>query len=201
MMALFRLLPDPVPHLNIEGDGLVLRAPRMDDFEQWAELRGESRAFLEPWEPLWSADDLTRGSFRRRLSRYADEIRQDHAYPFMIFAKDTMTLMGGLTFGNVRRGVARTTTLGYWMGQKFAGQGVMTRAVRLGTGFAFASLGLRRVEAGCVPGNIASIKVLEANGFEREGYAREYLCIAGEWKDHILYSKIKNEDISVHYTV
>lgn len=200
-MALFRLLPDPDPTLAVEGDGLVLRAPRMDDFEQWSNLRGESRAFLEPWEPLWAPDDLTRGAFRRRLTRYADEMRQDQAYPLMIFAKDGMVLMGGLTFGNIRRGVARTTTLGYWMGQKYAGRGVMTRAVRLGLGFAFDTLGLRRVEAGCVPGNIASIRVLEANGFEREGYAREYLCIAGEWRDHILYSRRKNDDISINYKV
>ena len=76
----------------------------------------------------------------------------------------------------------------------------MKRAVRLGLGFAFDTLGLRRVEAGCVPGNEASIRVLEANGFEREGYAREYLCIAGEWKDHILYSRRKSDDISINYS-
>ena len=198
-MALFRLLPDPDPALLVEGDGLVMRAPRMDDYESWSGLRGESRAFLEPWEPLWSPDDLTRGAFRRRLTRYADEIRQDQAYPLLIFKRDGMTLVGGLTFGNIRRGVARTTTLGYWMGQKYAGQGLMTRAVRLGLGFAFDRLALRRVEAGCVPGNIASIRVLEANGFEREGYAREYLCIAGEWKDHILFGRRKNDEISINY--
>lgn len=199
-MALFRLLSAPDPALSIDADGLFMRVPRMEDFEQWAQLRGESRAFLEPWEPLWAPDDLTRGAFRRRLTRYADEIRQDQAYPLFIFARGSMALMGGLTFGNIRRGVARTTTLGYWMGQKYAGQGVMTRAVRLGLGFAFDTLGLRRIEAGCVPGNKASIRVLEANGFEREGYAREYLCIAGEWTDHILYSRRKTDDISINYT-
>lgn len=198
-MALFRLLPDPDPHLFIEGAGLVLRAPRMDDFEAWASLRSESRAFLEPWEPLWSPDDLTRGAFRRRLTRYAEEIRQDTSYPFLVFSKENMVLLGGLTFGNVRRGVARTATLGYWMGQKYAGQGIMTRAVQIGLEFVFDTLGLRRVEAGCVPGNIASVRVLEANGFEREGYAREYLCIAGEWKDHVLYSRRKSDDISMNY--
>lgn len=198
-MALFRLLQNPDPNVAIQGDGLILRAPRMEDFEQWSNLRGQSRAFLEPWEPLWAPDDLTRGAFRRRLTRYADEMRLDQAYSFFIFTKDDGVLMGGLTFGNIRRGVARSTTLGYWMGQRYAGQGVMTRAVRLGLGFAFDTLGLRRVEAGCVPGNTASIRVLEANGFEREGYAREYLCIAGEWKDHILFGRRKNHDISIHY--
>lgn len=199
-MALFRLISDPDPAVLIAGDGLVLRPPRMEDFEQWSGLRGESRAFLEPWEPLWAPDDLTRGAFRRRLARYADDMRLDQSYPLFIFAKDTMVLMGGLTFGNIRRGVARTTTLGYWMGQKYAGRGIMTRAVRLGLGFAFDTLGLRRVEAGCVPGNVASIRVLEANGFEREGYAREYLCIAGAWTDHILYGRRKSEDNSTYYT-
>jgi ribosomal-protein-alanine N-acetyltransferase len=96
--------------------------------------------------------------------------------------------MGGMTLGNVRRGVSQSATLGYWMGQPFAGRGIMTKAVRVMKVFAFEKLGLRRIEAGCIPNNIASIRVLEANGFEREGYAREYLCIAGVWQDHFLYA-------------
>ena len=44
-----------------------------------------SRAFLTPWEPVWPADDLTRGAFRRRLRRHADEMARDEAFPFLIF--------------------------------------------------------------------------------------------------------------------
>ena len=185
---MFRLasIPDPTP--LIRSEGLLLRAPRMDDYVDWAQLRQESRSFLAPWEPVWPVDDLTRQSFRRRMKRYHDDMIADLAYTLFIFEPTTGSLMGGMTLGNVRRGVSQSATLGYWMGQPFAGRGIMTKAVRVMKVFAFAKLGLRRIEAGCIPNNIASIRVLEANGFEREGYAREYLCIAGVWQDHFLYA-------------
>ena len=185
---MFRLasIPDPTP--LIRSEGLLLRAPRMDDYVDWAQLRQESRSFLAPWEPVWPVDDLTRQSFRRRMKRYHDDMIADLAYTLFIFEPTTGSLMGGMTLGNVRRGVSQSATLGYWMGQPFAGRGIMTKAVRVMKVFAFEKLGLRRIEAGCIPNNIASIRVLEANGFDREGYAREYLCIAGVWQDHFLYA-------------
>ena len=185
---MFRLasIPDPTP--LIRSEGLLLRAPRMDDYVDWAQLRQESRSFLAPWEPVWPVDDLTRQSFRRRMKRSHDDMIADLAYTLFIFEPTTGSLMGGMTLGNVRRGVSQSATLGYWMGQPFAGRGIMTKAVRVMKVFAFEKLGLRRIEAGCIPNNIASIRVLEANGFEREGYAREDLCIAGVWQDHFLYA-------------
>ena len=62
----------------VRGEGLTLRPPRQEDFEEWAELRERSRDFLRPWEPIWPVDDLTRGAFRRRIRRYQREIQEDH---------------------------------------------------------------------------------------------------------------------------
>src|SRR5215212_6804230 len=45
-----------------------------------------------------------------------------------------------------------------------------------------------RLEAACIPSNIASVRLLEKTGFTREGFAREYLCINGLWQDHLLYA-------------
>lgn len=70
-MALFRLPSTTAPPLAPRGRGLLLRAPQMTDHLQWSELRGISRSFLTPWEPIWPSDDLTRSGFRRRLRRYA----------------------------------------------------------------------------------------------------------------------------------
>ena len=50
-------------------DGVELRVPEMADYETWAALRLESRAFLVPWEPAWPQDDLTRTAFRSRVKR------------------------------------------------------------------------------------------------------------------------------------
>jgi len=186
------------PALVIRQRDLVIRPPRTDDYEAWSTLRRESRGFLTPWEPLWPEDDLSRAAFRRRLRRYDQEIQRDEAYPFLVFRDDDTTLLGGLTLGNVRRGVAQTASLGYWMGEAHAGRGVMTRAVIIVCQYAFTRLGLRRVEAACLPENAASIRLLEKAGFQPEGRARQYLCIAGIWRDHLLFSRLVDDPMPLN---
>jgi [ribosomal protein S5]-alanine N-acetyltransferase len=191
-MAFFRTINFSEPLPSIAGDGVTLRIPQMGDFGEWAALREQSRAFLTPWEPTWPADDLTRSAFRRRLRRYAEDLRTDQGYAFLIFRNADDALLGGLTLANIRRGVAQAGSLGYWMGQPFAGQGYMTVAVGAVIPFAFATLRLHRLEAACIPTNVGSMRLLEKTGFVREGYAREYLCINGVWQDHLLYGRLKD---------
>jgi ribosomal-protein-alanine N-acetyltransferase len=187
-MAFFRTvsLAESLP--AIDGDSVALRVPQMVDFPEWAALRELSRDFLTPWEPIWPADDLTRGAFRRRIRRYGEDLRTDQAYAFFIFRKSDNALVGGLTLANVRRGVAQAGSLGYWMGAPYAGRGYMTSAVHALVPFAFGPLRLHRLEAACIPSNVASIRLLEKTGFVREGVARQYLCINGIWQDHLLYA-------------
>jgi [ribosomal protein S5]-alanine N-acetyltransferase len=192
-MAFFRTVSSAETLPAVTGDGVVLRAPQMADYAEWAALREASRTFLVPWEPTWPADDLTRGAFRRRLKRYAEDLRTDQAYPFFIFRAENDVLVGGLTLANIRRGVAQAASLGYWIGARFARQGHMSAAVRALMPFAFGALRLHRLEAACIPTNAASIRLLEKTGFQREGYARQYLCINGIWQDHVLYARLAGD--------
>ena len=189
-MALFRLGPANENANFVQGEGVYLRPPEMRDFEAWAGLRERSRAFLTPWEPTWPGDDLTRASFRRRLRRNLQEIESNEAYPFLVFRDDDL-LVGGLTLGQIKRGVVQAATLGYWIGAPYAGKGFMSRAVRAVISFAFGTLRLHRIEASCLPQNVPSIRLLEHMGFTREGYARAYLRINGAWEDHLLYALLE----------
>ncbi len=190
-MALFRTVDETMP--SIAGRGVMLRVPHSGDFTEWAHLRELSRAFLTPWEPTWPADDLTRSAFRRRLKRYGEDLRGDLAYAFLIFRSDDNALVGGLTLANIRRGVAQAGSIGYWIGAPFARQGYMTAALRALIPFCFGTLRLHRLEAACIPSNAASVALLERTGFQREGYARAYLCINGDWQDHLLYARLKDD--------
>jgi ribosomal-protein-alanine N-acetyltransferase len=185
----------PLESPIIAGEGVYMRPPNLADYSTWAELRAESRAFLTPWEPTWPADDLTRSAFRRRIRRYQDEIRDDHAYPFFIFRQADQILLGGITLSNVTRGMTQTATLGYWMGERYANRGYMTRAVRALAPFAFGALRLHRLEAACLPHNVASMQLLEKLGFKREGLARGLVCIAGRWQDHIVYALLADDTL------
>lgn len=176
----------------VRGRGVSLRPPRPADHEAWAALRLESRAYLQPWEPTWPEDDLTRAAFRRRLSIYGREMEAGNAWPFFIFDDADQALLGAITLSNVRRGVAETGVLGYWVGRRYAGRGHATAAVRAMLGYAFEELRLHRVEAACVPANVASRRVLEKAGFELEGRARAYLKINGAWADHLLFGCVND---------
>jgi [ribosomal protein S5]-alanine N-acetyltransferase len=177
----------------LEGDGFFLRYPEMTDYREWSTLREESREFLTPWEPVWAPDELSRAAFRRRLRRYAREIRNDIAYPFLVFRSSDEVLLGGCTISNVRRGVTQCAALGYWIGRPYARQGWMFKALRASLPFAFGPLALHRLEAACIPENEASRNLLRKLAFREEGRALRYLQINGDWRDHVLFGLLQEE--------
>jgi len=178
----------------VQGERVVLRVPQVSDYGPWAELRAESRAHLQPWEPTWPRDDLGRTAFKRRVRHYQREARADQGYAFLIFDAADERLVGGIALTNVQRGVTQSASLGYWLGRSQLGRGYMTDAVRALVGFGFGALRLHRLEAATQPANAPSIRVLERNGFVREGYARQYLRIDGVWRDHIFFGLVAPAD-------
>jgi len=180
--------------IALRGHSVWLRAPSMGDYAAWAELRAMSRDHLTPWEPIWQRDELSRSAYRRRVRHYQREAREDLGYAFLIFADADDQLVGGLTLSNVRRGITQAAVLGYWIGRPFTGRGYMTEAVRAAVGFAFDTLHLHRIEAATMPNNIASTRVLEHNGFRREGFARQLLKINGVWEDHVLHALLSGDE-------
>jgi ribosomal-protein-alanine N-acetyltransferase len=180
----------------LKGNLVTLRVPFTNDFREWSTLRGESRAFLEPWEPRWTPDELDRTAWRLRISRYREDYAQGTAIALFIFEKSSGKLAGGITLGNIRHGVSQSGHVGYWIGERFGGRGLMTDAVKVVARFAFDTLRLHRIEAACIPDNIRSIRVLEKAGFRREGLLRSYLRINGIWQDHYLYARIADDPLA-----
>src|SRR5262249_60704151 len=117
------------------------------------------------WDPSWPVDDLSLAAFRRRVNRYAEDLRSDQGYAFLIARGSDGAVVGGLTLANVRRGVAQAGSLGYWTGLPFVRHGYMTAAVRAVIPFAFATLRLPRLRAACLPSNAASIRRVGKAGF------------------------------------
>jgi ribosomal-protein-alanine N-acetyltransferase len=176
--------------LRLECDQIYLRAPRAGDYPEWRELRAGSKAFLQPWEPTWPADDLTRAAFRRRLAAYSRDRDMGVAYPFFVFRTEDDALTGGITLSNIRRGVAQMGSIGYWCGRPYTRQGHTLAAVRATCDFSFRTLGLHRLEAACIPENGPSRRLLARAGFAEEGFAKAYLKINGAWRDHVLFGLV-----------
>jgi [ribosomal protein S5]-alanine N-acetyltransferase len=175
--------------IELVAHNILLRQPRATDFEEWRAVRMASRAFLTPFEPTWADNELSTGAFRTRVRRYAKEAAEQSGYTFFVFlGEGHRQLAGGVTLSNIRRRVAQTCSLGYWMSVGHAGKGVMTEAVARLLPFVFTDLRLHRIEAACLPHNTASIRVLEKCRFQKEGLAEGYLMIDGKWQDHLLFA-------------
>lgn len=167
--SVFRFLSRQPDAVELENDRYLLRLPRYQDFNQWHRLRAESRKFLEPWEPTWRRDELTEGAYRARVIRGKQEYASGQAIPLFIFLKENHTLVGGITIGYIRRGAAQSCMIGYWMGERHAGQGHMFAALQMVIPYIFTGLELHRIEAACIPDNARSIRLLEKAGFQQEG--------------------------------
>lgn len=177
--------------IEIGTDRLILRPPEMADFDGWAALRRESRAFLQPWEPTWSRDHLSWRAFRNRVTWADRSLRTGEAVPLFLALRGSGVVVGGLTLSNIRREPAEAGTLGYWTGERHARQGYMREALLALVAHAFSEIGISRLEAACLPDNQASRGLLEKCGFKYEGVAQAYLQIDGRWRNHVLYAALR----------
>ncbi len=172
------------------GRQVDLRYPQRFNYHEWAKLRADSAGFLEPWEPSWTGDELSKPSFKARLGRANSELENGTGHIFFIFEQASGLLVGGISLGNIRYGMVRSGQIGYWMGEAYAGKGLMQDAVKALISFGFEKLRLHRLEAACIPGNERSVAVLQKTGFTQEGLLKSYLKINGKWQDHLLFAII-----------
>ncbi|MCH7943928.1 MAG: GNAT family N-acetyltransferase [Proteobacteria bacterium] len=178
---------------RLDGRVVYLRPPQSSDWRAWAEVRAASRAFLKPWEPTWSEAALTRTTYRHRLRIQARERRDNTGHRFFIFRRDDDSLAGGVNLSNIQHGVAMSCNIGYWIGKSHARRGLMSDAIEALLPFVFDTISLHRLEAACLPSNLASEGLLRKLGFRQEGYARAYLRIDGAWRDHLLFALLASD--------
>lgn len=186
-MMLFR------PKLALETERLVIRLPNMNDYSEWARVRREGADFLLKWEPVRSREYAGKKAFRHRVAWSARSVAEGRALPLFLTDRRTGQFMGAITLDNIRRGPAQMANLGYWIGPEFARHGFMREAVDALVGYSFEMLDLSRIEAACLPKNIASRGLLEKCGFKYEGVAQSYLQINGRWRTHVLYANLRDD--------
>ena len=173
------------------GKKVILRKSKKQNWREWAELRQRSRNFLQPWEPKWPNNFLTKESFTRFINVAETSLKKKTSYNFFIFHKKKNNLMGGINLTNFKSEGYKSITIGYWMGEEYACIGYMRDTLTIISDFCFIELELNRIEAACLPKNLSSKKVLLNVGFKVEGYAEKYLNINGKLEDHLLLAKIK----------
>jgi [ribosomal protein S5]-alanine N-acetyltransferase len=154
-----------------------------------AELLRANRDFLAPWDPIRPEHYFTADGQRAAIDDVLVRHSQGSVLPHVIVDGDDR-VVGRITLNGIVRGPFQSCSMGYWVSAADNGRGLATAAVREMIGIAFGELGLHRIQAETLPHNVRSQRVLERNGFVRIGMAPQYLRIAGEWQDHLLYQVV-----------
>ena len=179
---------------ELETPRTRIRLMRGPDTQALLRYRSENREHLAPWEPLRDATYYTPEHCARTIADGREAARLDRGYPLAVFDTGETEILATITFANVMRGPFQACLLGYGAAARTQGQGLMYEALQAALGWAFGELDLHRVMANHLPINERSARLLARLGFEREGYAKSYLRIAGTWQDHVLTAKTRPGD-------
>lgn len=172
----------------MKSQSITVRPLTAGDAELIYQFYTENRDFFAPWEPVRDDEYFTLDYWRQAGLQAEKAFMVGTQYRFLAVLDDEM--IGFCNFSNVVHGVFQACHLGYGLAEKHNGHGYMTEILQVATNYIFEEIGLHRIMANYMPRNEASGRVLEKLGFEREGYAKQYLKIAGQWEDHILTAKI-----------
>ena len=169
-----------------------LRPLSMRDAGAWREVRSRNADWLRPWEAtVPPGTDSVPRSFRGLVRDLRKQAREERALPFAVTVDGVF--VGQVTVMNIVKGSARWGQVGYWVDRRHAGQNVIPTAVALAVDHCLLVLGLHRIEVAIRPENVASLRVVEKLGFTEVGYARRYLHIDGDWRDHKIFQVTREE--------
>lgn len=172
---------------------IFIRQLEFSDAEDLLKLEVENRDFFQLYSPLKDEKFYTLDGQVERIKKWVLQAEQDSVYAFGIFLTDSKQLIGNVTLSEVARGNYQSCWIGYSLDRKQNGKGYMTKAVKLVVDYGFNELKLHRIEAGVMPHNIPSMKVLEKGGFHKEGIAIENVKINGKWENHQTLAIVNNE--------
>lgn len=172
----------------LKGRRCLLRLAQAHDAKALGQFYQDNQEHLAPWEPVMPKDFLLESFWATKIEDMHREFRENRTKKFLLFLSDNKTLIGMINFSRIERGIFQCCGLGYKISKDYQGQGLMKEGLEVAIDYIFNQCNFHRIEANFIPSNSRSEKLLRALGFEKEGYAKNYLKIAGVWQDHVLNS-------------
>lgn len=155
-----------------------------------AEFHLRNRAHLAQWEGQKDDDFFTVEACQQRIARSQALWQQGAEYRFIALSLDGQQILATCALSNLVRGLFQACHFGYSVCAQQQGKGLMFEVAQAVIEYAFGQLQLHRLMANYMPANVRSERLLQRLGFSREGYAKDYLKIAGKWEDHVLTALI-----------
>jgi ribosomal-protein-alanine N-acetyltransferase len=173
--------------VSISSD-TTLRLLTVHDVGPLLDAYRRNRKHLAPWDPKREDTFFTTEAQTSILAGRLAQLAAGTGYPLIMVKNDTV--VGQMTLSGIVRGPFQSASVGYWVDQDHAGQGLATAAMHELVTHSRDDLDLHRLEAGTLLHNARSQAVLRKAGFEPIGVAEKYLKIAGQWQDHLLFQNI-----------
>ena len=170
------------------AESFGIRQFQIGDVSQLYEAARESTSQVYPWlewcHPNYSMEDASDW-----VTKCKELWDTGEAYPFAIVDVNSDLLMGGVGLNRIDR-VYKHANLGYWVRTSCTTRGAATEATQLIAKFGFEELGLIRIDIVASIKNIASQRVAEKVGAQKEGILRKFLILHGEVHDAVGYSLV-----------
>jgi ribosomal-protein-alanine N-acetyltransferase len=167
---------------------LSLSHIQVQDCDEVEAFEFANRAFFESHINARPDAFYAPGGVSAAVHAAIEAARSGSGYQFLLRGR-TGELVARVNLSRVRREHFHSAELGYRVGELQGGRGYATEAVRLALEYAFAVARLRRVEATATPGNAASVKVLQRNGFTQFGRSTRSFQLAGTWHDLLHFER------------
>ncbi|MFP7472270.1 GNAT family protein [Niallia taxi] len=171
-----------------------IRRFSLEDAESLLTYQNENKAFFERFSMERDQHYYSLLRQQQLIADWEQKWKADTHYQFGIFENENQRLVGTISLFQVVRGSLQSAFIGYFIDYAHNGKGYGTEGVKLVVEYSFTRLKLHRIEAGVMPHNIGSIRVLEKAGFHKEGIARKNVKINGNWEDHQVLAIINPAD-------
>lgn len=177
-----------------KNNHVYIRPLILSDAVELLSLEKRNRAFFENYSLNHPENYWTLETQKELIEKWEQNTKKEIEYRFGIFKINDDILIGTIGLFQVFRGPRESALLGYSLDQEHNGKGYTTEATNLVVNYAFEILKLHRIEAGVMPDNIGSIRVLEKAGFHKEGIAKKNVKINGSWEDHQMLAILNPND-------
>ena len=174
--------------LPIKAGKTILSLSHSIEPKEFIQFYLDNKSHLDLWEPAPPSDFYSEKYWKFKLNEFMDECLNNSSLRLAIREKSKGQLIGFINFTGFERGPFQACRLGYKLDFRFEGRGYMSESLRPALKFMFEELNFHRIEANYIPENFRSGRLLERLGFQKEGFAKNYLKINGKWQDHFLTS-------------
>jgi len=177
-----------MPQIRVD-ETIVLKILDPEDTDALFSLVDKNRSYLREWLP-WVDTNTTLEDSRLFIKSTQEQHQLNLGFQCGIWFNE---LLAGIIGFHHIDWVNKNVEIGYWLGEEFQGQGIVTKACKAFINVAFYDYQLNRVQVRCATGNKKSCAITERLGFTKEGTTRQAEFLYDRYVDLFIYGITADE--------